>query len=234
MRESNVSLWNDYVSNSDFFLHLRELLYWHLVTEGAFLIKDIFDGSRELLENSIYNITVDQRFKKIDNVANSSLLYNKTSSEGVLIAMSDVLIPPHMQVDLIETLAYRDLEEKFIFSSMVNLAIHAGLREQIEAFYENGITFLVPPNGRFNRLNIDVAGMLKDEMKEYTRDFVLAHMIRDNYYEQKVFAYNRANDQEQFLVTTELGTHMWITTTDNILRFQSTKLIVPDQIARNG
>jgi len=57
LRTKNGSLWDKYTTNLEYYVHLREVLNWHLVTEGAFLIKDIFDGSREFLENSIQNIT---------------------------------------------------------------------------------------------------------------------------------------------------------------------------------
>jgi len=235
LRANNDSLWDKYVSNPDFFLHFREIMNWHLVTEGSFLISEIFDGSREVLENSIYNITIDQQFLKIDNVANSSLLYNETSSEGVLIVMDDVIIPPHMTLNLVELLVNDDdLQAKFAFQTMANLALHAELDDHINAVYENGLTFLVPPNARFNRANIDTKLLLTPEMKDYTKDFVLAHLVKDNWYESKVFAYNEANSQEQFLVFSELGTHLWITTTENYLRFQSRKLVVTDQVARNG
>ena len=233
-RANEDSLWNDYVSKPEYFAHLREVLMWHLVTEGAFLYDEIFDGTREFLENSLYNITIDQRFKKIDNVANTSFLYNVTSSEGVLHAISDVIIPPYMAVNLMEHMLKRDTSVKFGYATMANLALHVGLEDKINAVYENGMTFLVPPDGRFNRANINVAKLLSPEMKDYTTDFVLAHLIRDNYYEAGVFAYNDENNQEQFLVKSELGTHLWITTTEGYLRFQSRKLLVTDRVARNG
>ena len=234
LRANEDSLWDDYVSKPEYFAHLREVLLWHLVTEGAFLYDEIFDGSREFLENSLYNITIDQRFKKIDNVANTSFLYNVTSSDGVLHALNDVIIPPYMAVNLMQHMLERDTSVKFAYSTMANLALYAGLEDKINAVYENGMTFLVPPNGRFNRENIDVPKLLTAEMKDYTTDFVLAHLIRDNYYEAGIFAYNDENNQEQFLVTSELGTHVWVTTTDGYLRFQSRKLLVTDQVARNG
>lgn len=234
-KEQDVSLWNKYATQAEFFAHLQQLLLWHLVTEGAFTTSDIFDGSRGLLENTISNITVDQRFKKIDNVPLISFLEsNITTSEGYLHIINDVIVPPHMAVNLIEHMLERDPSIKFAYTNMANLALYADLDDKINALYEHGLTFLVPPNQRFNRAQLDVPKMLTPEMKNYTRDFVLAHLIMDCYYEAGIFAYNKENNQEQFLVKSELGTHLWITTTENRLRFQSREVLVVDQVARNG
>lgn len=59
-------------------------------------------------------------------------------------------------------------------------------------------------------------------------------MIRGNYHEAQVFAMNDASGEDQILVTSELGTHMWITTTEDHLRFQSQKLLLTDQPSDNG
>jgi hypothetical protein len=117
---------------------------------------------------------------------------------------------------------------------MANLALHVGLDEQIDMLYENGLTMLVIPNRRFTRHEIDVPLLLTEDMRNYTRDFVLCHMILDNYYEAGVFASNGVAETEQFLVTSFLGTHMWVTTTENKLRFQSSDVLLADQAARNG
>ncbi len=230
-----MDLWNKYSTQPEFFIHLQELLLWHLVTEGAYTTDAIFDGTRTLLENSIWNITVDQRFKKVDNVPLTSFIDpNITTTEGYLHVINEVIVPPYMAVNMIEHMLERDISIKFAYTTMANLALYAELDDRINAMYEHGLTFLVPPNPRFNRAQIDVPKLLTPEMKEYTRDFVLAHMIRDCYYEAGVFTYNNENDQEQFLVTSELGTHLWITTSENRLRFQSRELIITDQVARNG
>lgn len=235
LREQEGSMWEKYLSQPEWFAHLREVLLWHLVTEGAFHFDEIFDGSRAVLENSIYNITVDQRFKKIDNVASTSFVeVNISSSEGLLHIIDDVIIPPYMAVNLLDHMLSRDISVKFAYSTMVQLALFADLDEQINAVYENGITFLVPPNPRFNRANIDVASLLTSEMKLYTKDFVLAHLIRENYYESGIFAYKEQTGLEEFLVVSELGTHLWITTKDGRIRFQSREVLIPDQVAQNG
>jgi hypothetical protein len=59
-------------------------------------------------------------------------------------------------------------------------------------------------------------------------------MIMDNYHEAQVFAMNEANNVEQMLVLSELGTHLWITTSDNMLRFQSQEVLVADLPSMNG
>jgi hypothetical protein len=122
----------------------------------------------------------------------------------------------------------------FAYSNMANLALYVGLDERINAVYEHGLTLLVPPNPRFNRAEIDIPKLLTPEMFNYTRDFILCHMIVDNYHEAQVFALNEENDRDQFLVLSELGTHMWITTTDDMLRFQSIEVLVADQPSYNG
>lgn len=234
-RENDEDIYTRYTTQAEFFVHLKEMLVWHLVTEGGFSTDQIFNGDRQFLENGIGNITIDQRFKTLDNVAFSSFEEaNITTAQGYLHVINDIIVPPYMAVNMIEHMLKRDISVKFAYSTMANLALHAGLDEKIDAMYENGLTFLVPPNRRFNRAQIDAPRLLTPEMREYTKDFVLAHLIMDNYYEAGVFAFNEQNNQQQFLVTSELGTHMWITTSEGRLRFQSRELILTDQVARNG
>lgn len=128
----------------------------------------------------------------------------------------------------------RGRQEKFSFSNMANLALHVGLDERINAAYDKGLTFLVPPNRRFNRAEIDVPKLLQKEMFNYTRDFILCHMIRDNWHVAQIFAINEKTGIDQFLVKSELGTHMWITSTEDMIRFQSQMLLLPDQPTPNG
>jgi hypothetical protein len=81
-REEDVDLWNKYASQAEFFVHMRQLLLWHFVTEGRFTFDEIFDVNREQLENSIGNITVDERLQKIDNVPASVFLEANVSTSG--------------------------------------------------------------------------------------------------------------------------------------------------------
>jgi uncharacterized surface protein with fasciclin (FAS1) repeats len=223
-----------WMQRPEYFIHLKQMLEWHLVTEGAFNFNQIFDGSREAMENSQGNITIDQRFKRIDNVDSQDFAQSDiVTAEGVMHALDSVIIPPFLGDDLISQLL-QDRSYVFALSNMANLALHVGLADRLNDDYENGLTFLVPPNRRFNRAEIDIPKMLSPEMFNYTRDFILCHMVMDIYHEAQVFARNEANDEDQFLVISELGTHMWITTTEDKLRFQSVEVLVPDLPSNNG
>lgn len=233
-REEDVVLWNKYASQPEFYVHMRDLLLWHMVTEDTYTTSQIFDGNRVVLENALGNITVDQQFQKIDNVAFVDFEEpNITTSEGIIHVLNDVVLPPYLGQDMLAQML-DDRSEKFAFSTMANLALWAGLDDKLNGVYENGITFLVPPNRRFNRAEINVPALLTDEMKNYTRDFVLCHMIMDNYHESAIFAEHQNEGIDTQLVTSELGTHMWITTTNDELRFQARPLILADQPVKNG
>jgi uncharacterized surface protein with fasciclin (FAS1) repeats len=235
-REQDMGIWNKYVQQANFFVHLRELLLWHLVTEGRFTFDEIFNGQRKFMESTKGNLTIYQNFNipRVDNVPSSAFSERDiATTDGVLHVLDQVIVPPYLAVNIIEQLL-DDYSNKFAFTTMANLALYVGLNDEIDAMYENGITFLVPPNRRFNRAQIDVPTLLTDEMRSYTRDFVKCHMIMDNYHESGVFAYNDELEQEQLLVTTQLGTSLWITTTGGRLRFQSTELLLTDQVAKNG
>lgn len=234
-RDEETSLFTKYTTQAEFIVHLRELLQWHMVIEGSFTTDEIFDGGRGLLENLLGNITVDQRLKKVDNVALTSFSgANITTSQGYVHALDEVIIPPYMAVNLIEHMLERDTSDTFAYSTMANLALYVELDTFIDDTYENGITFMVPPNRRFNRAQINVENLLKEESMEYTKDFVLCHILKDNYHEAGIFAFNEENQQEQFMVKSELGTSFWITTTAGRLRFQSAEVLLTDRVARNG
>jgi uncharacterized surface protein with fasciclin (FAS1) repeats len=227
---------NKYVHQADFFVHLRELLLWHLVTEGRLTFDEIFNGQRQFMESTKGNLTIYQSFNipRVDNVPSSAFSERDiATTDGMVHVLDQVIVPPYLAVNIIEQLL-DDYSSEFAFTTMANLALYVGLDDEIDAMYENGITFLVPPNRRFNRAEIDVPALLTDEMRNYTRDFVKCHMILDNYHESGVFAYNDELEQEQLLVTTQLGTSLWITTTGGSLRFQSTVVLLTDQVAKNG
>ena len=239
-REQDVNRWNKYVNQAEFFVHFKELLLWHFVTEGKYSFDEIFDGSRGNLENQLGNITVSQAYKMIDNVEADSFVEEVASNDGIIHVINDVIIPPFLNQFLIEQML-DDRSSKFAYSTMANLALWAGLDDHINGEYEHGITFLVPPNRRFNRAEFDVPSLLTPEMRNYTRDLVLCHLIMDNYHEAGIFAMHDEEGTEQSLVVTELGTHMWITTTgegvalnSRRVRFQSTEVLIFDQAARNG
>lgn len=233
-QENDPVRYERWMKKSEFFVHLKQMLEWHLVTEGAYKLNEIFDGSRAAMENSQGSITIDQRFKRVDNVDSTDFVQKDVvTAEGVLHALDSIIIPPYLGTDLISQLL-QDRSDVFALSNMANLALHVGLEDKLNDDYENGLTFLVPPNRRFNRAEIDVPKMLTAEMFNYTRDFILCHMVMGIYHEAQVFAKNEADNTDQFLVTSELGTHMWITTTEEKLRFQSVEILVPDLPSNNG
>lgn len=243
-REEDVDQWNKYAQQAEFFVHMREILLWHFVTEDKFTFTQIFNGNREFLQVRNGNITVYQGNgpnRKIDNVPATAFLERDiVTSDGMVHILSDVIVPPFLNQRLLEQLL-DDQSATFAFSTWANLALWAGLDDHINGVYERGITLLVPPNRRFNRAEIDVPGLLTPEMRDYTRDLVLCHMIMDNYHEAGIFAMSESLLTDQHLVLSELGTHMWITTTgkgsdlgSQRVRFQSTEVLVFDQVAKNG
>ena len=223
-----------YENQSQFFVHLRYLTSWHLITEGAFLSTEIFDGQRTLLENSVGNITVNQVNQSVGNVGISSFIETDiATSEGIIHVLDRVVVPPPLTMNIIDVLMV-DVNQ-FSLSTMMNLALHVGLDDTINsALYDSGITFLVPPNRRFNRAEIDVSTLMLPENFDFARSFVECHIILDNYHEAEVFAMNEEAGTEQFLATSLLGTSLWITTSEGRLRFQSLDVLVADQVARNG
>lgn len=240
--EADLNQWNKYTSQAEFFVHLQELLLWHLVTEGRFLMDEIFNSQRVMLANSLGNLTINQQLKMIDNVKAEEFLEADitTTDGGVIHVLDDVIVPPYLNQFLLEQFI-GDQSERFSFNTMANLALWAGLEDHVNGIYEHGLTFLAPPNRRFNRAEIDVAQLLTEEMKNYTRDLVLCHMIKYNYHEAGIYAMHQDQGTEQSLVLSELGTHIWITTTgegsdinSRRVRFQSTEVLEFDQPAKNG
>lgn len=221
----------------EFFVHFKDLMEWHMVTEDNYTREEIFDGRRWQLENPQGVIIVDQKLETMDNVHSRDWVdQDILTSEGVVHVINKVMLPPFFGYDMITQLL-NSRQEKFSFSNMANLALHVGLEDRINDVnneYEKGITFLVPPNRRFNRAEIDIPKMLQKEMFNYTRDFILCHMIKDNWHVAQIFAINENTGVDQFLVRSELGTHMWITSTEEMIRFQSQEILLPDQPTPNG
>jgi uncharacterized surface protein with fasciclin (FAS1) repeats len=226
--------WRKYTQQAEFFIHVRDLLLWHLVTEGRFTLNDIFNGQRETLENQLGNITVNQQLRRLDNVSDTDIVESDVeTSQGIIHVIDQVILPPYLGMNMIENLL-QDRPFDFALTTMVSLALWAELDDELNGVYENGITFLVPPNRRFNRAQINVGLLMTEEMREYTRDFVRSHMIQRNYYEAGIFALSEETNDDQFLETSMLGTHIWITTTENKVRFQSTDVLLFDQPTQNG
>ncbi|MGK3736460.1 MAG: putative surface protein with fasciclin (FAS1) repeats [Bacillariaceae sp.] len=233
-REDDPVRYDKWMNQPEFFVHFKDLMEWHLITEGTYTQDEIFDGTRESMVNPQGSISINQKFQTIDNVGSKDFLDpNIISSDGIIHIVDQVIVPPFLGYDMIQQLL-RSRQDFFSFSNMANLALHVGLDDRLNAAYENGLTFLVPPNRRFNRAEINVPKMLQPDMFDYTRDFILCHMITENYHEAQVFAMNEQSGEEQFLVKSELGTHMWVTSTEDKVRFQSQELLLPDQPTDNG
>lgn len=234
-REDDQDRWTRWVQQAEWIVHMQHLLLWHIsIEENVLRTRDIFNGNRQLIENLHGNITIDQRFNTLDGVPESKIILpDVRTSDGMIHVIDETIIPPYLLRDMVFNVQY-DRSAKFDLSHMANIALHVGLDEQLNAFYENGITFLVPPNRRFNRVEIDVAELLAEENREYARDFILSHMIDHNYPSAHVFALNEENEREQFLINSWYGTNMWVTTTESKLRFQSADVLVADQPTRNG
>ena len=114
---------------------------------------------------------------------------------------------------------------------VANLARAIGLDAEIDIFYDSGVTLLAPPNNRLERSGLDVDELLQTpEGTEAAADLVRAHMIRGNLYSEDLLA----QEDQEVLVTTFLGTSMWITVTDGQVRFQGSDTLLPDQLSKNG
>jgi uncharacterized surface protein with fasciclin (FAS1) repeats len=237
-----------YTNNTRWREHLRQLLYFHIVVTDALTVDQIFDGSRESLDTfAQFSMSIDQFEERLGDVVPvaaivdpDNLVPSADDSVQTMIHLLDqVIVPPFLAVNLIDRLLMNkdeDLSTVFAYTTMANLALYAGLDEQLNELSEEGLTLLVPPNRRFNRADIDVAALLTEEMRNYTRDFVLAHMIRGNFDTTRITTEINTNhsDTSSLLVQSELGTSLWITTTGGRLRFQSREVLTTNQVARNG
>jgi len=236
----DATLWErHYLRDNDpaFFLQLRALLLWQFVTEGRFTAAQILDGSRQRLENSLGNQTIDQAARAIDGTVLDTFLVETDiiTTDGILHITNKAIVPPFLQESLTQVLLNEEQSLKFAFTNMAQLALATGLDSQINQVYDGGLTLLVPPNRRFNRANIDIPDLLRPERLDYTRDFVRCHMITNqSLYEANVRATMEQEQIEEFLLTTELGTSLWVTTTEDRLRFQSIDVLVTDLLSRNG
>jgi uncharacterized surface protein with fasciclin (FAS1) repeats len=87
-------LWELY-QEPEWCLHLREILLWQLVTEGAFTNDQVFDGTRTEMENAKGNIVMDQNINTFDGLPRALISEpNMTASDGIVHVVSQVLIPP--------------------------------------------------------------------------------------------------------------------------------------------
>lgn len=232
-RNENADKWSRYNDKPEFYPHLKEIVLWHFVTEDKFTYEQIFDGSRTTMKIANGNITINQQRQMIENVPGSSFIEKNTeTAQGYVHVLDQMILPPFLGFDLIQQLLdYKN--DQFAYSTMANLALYAKLDDRLNAVYENGLTFLVPPNIRFNRAEIDISKLLTPEIFNFTRDMVLCHMIPRNLHERGIYGYHAQIGEDQHLVTSELGTHMWVTTTEKKLRFQSIDVLIADRPAEN-
>ena len=222
--------------------HAKEILLHHFVSESDYSLEEIFGGSGRIPTESIYvgNITIFN--ETLDGVVGrDDILRTEINStpDGderplVLFYILDRLIVPVPLQNSISRRLIDDMAGVFSFSTMTNLAMFADLEDELDAM--DGRALLVPPNRRFNRTGIDVTELLKPEMSEYTRDFVLAHLIDNIYFTDDFLLLLDEAVAGEVLLTSMLGTSIWISksTDDEQLRIQSVDILVPDQIARNG
>mmetsp|Transcript_11766 Transcript_11766/g.27542 ORF Transcript_11766/g.27542 Transcript_11766/m.27542 type:complete len:702 (+) Transcript_11766:199-2304(+) len=233
-REEDPVRFEKWTTTPEYFVHFKDLIEWHLITDGIYTKDDIFDGKRKKLLTPQGNITIKQESQMIDNLKSDDFLDSDIEASGAIIHIVDkVVFPPFLGQNMIAQLL-ESRQEKFSFSNMANLALHIGLDHRLNAVFEGGITFLVPPNRRFNRAEINIPKLLQPDMYNYTRQFLLSHMIKGNYHEAKVIAINQQMGAKQTLIKSELGTHMWITSTEDMVRFQSQELLLPDQPTEHG
>jgi uncharacterized surface protein with fasciclin (FAS1) repeats len=233
-QQDYADFFQKYNNQPEFSPHLKQLISWHFVTEGAFAFDQIFDGSRTAIRNNAGNITIEQRTQTLDGTPATAIIERDIqTTQGYIHIMDQLIIPPFMGFNLIQGLL-DTVNGQFAYSTMANLALYAQLDDRLNSVYENGLTLLVPPNIRFTRAEMDIPSLLTPEMFNFTRDFVLAHMIDKNWHEKAVYDYHNELREDQHLVISGLGTHMWVTTTERKLRFQSIDVLLPDQPSNYG
>jgi len=221
-----------------YFVHRRNLVQWHLISEEVLTVELIFDGARPSVTNLAgEELVIDQLRSTIGGYPRNifGVGSEHVTTDGIVHAINQVLLPPELNDQMIPRLFWKDYyPNEFKFNIMANLALFAGLDDELNKMYEDGLTLLAPPNRRFNRHEINVPNLLTEEMKDYTRDFVLCHMVPGNQFFDTVEARHNARKTEQDLAITMLGTHIWITTSFNRFRFQSSDVLLADQMTRNG
>lgn len=230
----HYDVWQKYSKQPEFIIHLVHVISEHsAIGDDAgtpLTTGEIFNGARSFLKSHYGNITISQSPAMIDDVPRSAIVSpDVATTDGLINIMNQVIWPDYLADGIVNQL-FDDRSWKFAFTTMANLILHVGLEDQIDGFYDNGITMLVPPNRRFNRGEIDIPLMLTNEMFDSTTEFVKCHMVKYVHHSQSIFA----REEEQWLLITELGTHLWVTTTEDQIRFQSEKTLLLDQPARSG
>ena len=219
-----------------YYIQFRELHLWHLLVDDIPLsIEDIFDGQRSSLENKIGNMTIDQSLRALDGVSidtNFRITNIETNQPGIIHVTDEMIFPPYLGMDLISNLLNGRPSWNFAFATMANLALWAGLEEDLNRVYENGLTFLCPTNRAFNLAEIDIPMLLTEGMKNYTKLFVQSHMIDSQIYGQAsiLSTIDDETNTTQIVETTVAGTSILITADDFYgTLFQSIDVAVFDQ-----
>ena len=221
--------------------HAKEILLHHFASESDYGLEEIF-GSSQIPTESIYvgNITIfNETLDGVvgrDDILRTEINSTPDGDERPLVLfhiLERLIIPIPLQNSISKGLI-DDMAGVFSFSTMANLAMFVGLEDELDAL--DGRTLMVPPNRRFNRAEIDVAGLLTPEMREYTLHFVRAHLIDNIYFTDDFLLLLEEVAAGELMLTSMLGTSIWIfkNTDDEQLRLQSVDILVPDQIARNG
>jgi hypothetical protein len=230
----NHDVWQKYSTQPEFIIHLVHVISNHAAlgdeTETKLTTAQIWDGSRQGLKGLYGNFTISQSPATIDGVTRSAIVEaDIETTDGMINVMNQLIWPQYLANGIVHQL-FDDRSWKFAFTTMANLILHVGLEDQIDGSYEHGITMLVPPNRRFNRGEINIPLLLTNEMFDYTTEFVKCHMVKYIHHSQSIYA----REEEQWLLISELGTHLWVTTTEDQIRFQSEATLLLDQPARSG
>jgi uncharacterized surface protein with fasciclin (FAS1) repeats len=230
----NHDVWQKYSTQPEFIIHLVHVVSNHAALgddpETKLNTAQIWDGSRQGLKSQQGNMTITQSPDTVDGVPRSAIVEaDIETTDGIINVMNQVIWPAYLAEGIVAQL-FDDRSWKFAFTTMANLILHVGLEDQIDGFYENGLTMLVPPNRRFNRGEINIPLLLTNEMFDYTTEFIKCHMIKYIHHSQSIYA----TEETQWLLKTELGTHLWVTTTEDQIRFQSETTLLLDQPTRFG
>lgn len=227
-------VWKRYTEQSEFVVHLIHLVNHHFATKEKLNTAEIWDGAREEIKNGIHNITIIQNPAQLEAVPRNAIVdANIETTDGIVHVMDQVIWPPYLRDGFVNQL-FEDQSWKFAFTTMANLILHVGMEDEIDAIYDHGITMLIPPNRRFNRAEIDIPELLTPQKFDYLVRFLKCHMIKYMHNTQSLWAKSREENIEQWKLQTELGTDLWVTTSENQIRFQSEKTLLLDQPSRHG
>jgi hypothetical protein len=112
----------------------------------TFTFEEFFDGQCSLIENIKENISLlTNKFKRL--ITSTFLESNIITTDETIHVIEDVIIPPYFAMNLIKQM-FNDQSITFTFTTVVNLAVYAGLDDEVNDMYDHGITMLVPPTNQ--------------------------------------------------------------------------------------